>query len=553
MKHYIDNKNVEIGYMEHLLIGLVVTIGIATIVNVYLKKFDIPTVIGYILTGFVIAQLFDFGEDSKETLAHLAEFGIVFLMFTIGLEFSIAQMRSMKKEVFVYGALQVILSGLLFTFLTYTFFEVTLKNAIVIGMALSLSSTAIVLKILNENGDIHTGYGRIVLGILLFQDLAVIPMLLMISIFTSTSSSVSELLLESFISAVIVFLILFIVGKYFIERFFDWVTTSDSEEIFLASVILTVIGASVLAEKFGFSYSLGAFLAGMTIAETKYRYRIEADLVPFRDILLGIFFVTIGMQINLDIVTDFIVSILGLLMGIMLIKALVLFFIMKSFVQNRSAIKSALALMQVGEFALAIFALANGYDIISDQTNQIMIMTIVLSMILTPFILKNIKPLADLIFEEPVGLRERALKSTGYHNHIIVCGYGPMGKQLIEQFKEKDVLYVIIEHDVKLVDEAIAKGEENIFLANAAQKSVLEHFGIKESLAIFLAVNNPHKLRLICENIDSFGKNINSLVTVKNKSQEESIADLNITHVINRRETITNILAEQLSAFKKVE
>jgi len=538
--------------MEHLLLGLIITIAIATIVNVFLKKFDIPTVIGYIFTGLIIAQLFDFGEDSKETLALLAEFGIVFLMFTIGLEFSISHMRAMKKEVFVYGALQVILSGLLFTFLAHTFFDITIKNAIVIGMALSLSSTAIVLKVLNENGDIHSSYGRVVLGILLFQDLAVIPMLLMISIFTSTNSSVSELLLETVISAIIVFVILFVVGKFFIERFFDWVTASESEEIFLASVILTVIAASVLAEHFGFSFSLGAFIAGMTIAETKYRYRIEADLVPFRDILLGIFFVTIGMQIDLGVVQNFIGNILGLLVAIMLIKALVLFIAMRFFVQSRSAIKSALAVMQVGEFALAIFALANSYKIISDQTNQIMIVTIVLSMILTPFILKNIKFLANAFFKEPTKLRERALVSTGYKDHIIVCGYGPVGKKLVKRFKANNVLYVILEHDVKLVDEAIEKGEENIFLANAARKSVLEHFDIKNSMAIFSAVNNPHQLRLICENIDSFGENVNSVVTVKNQSQEESIADLNITHVINRRETITELLANQLCAFRKI-
>ena len=539
--------------MEHLLIGLIVTIAIATVVNVFLKKFDIPTVIGYIFTGFIIAQLFDFGEHSKETLSHLAEFGIVFLMFTIGLEFSIGHMKAMKKEVFVYGGLQVILSSLLFTFLAYELFGLEIKTAIVIGMALSLSSTAIVLKVLNENGDIHTGYGRVTLGILLFQDLAVIPMLLMISIFTSENASVSELLVHTVISAIIVFLILFVVGKFFIEHFFDWVTASDSEEIFLASVILIVIGASVIAELFGFSYTLGAFIAGMTIAETKYRYRIEADLVPFRDILLGIFFVTIGMQIDINIVGEFGFTILGLLVAIMLIKALIIFGAMRFFMQSRSAIKSALAIMQVGEFALAIFALAKTNNLIDVQTNQIMIVTIVLSMILTPFILKNIKALADMFFKEPTQLRERALVSTGYKNHIIVCGYGAVGKLLVARLKKSDAMYVILEHDVKLVDEAIANGEESIFLANAAQKSILEHFDIKNSRAVMTAVNNSHQLRLICENISSFGENINSVVTVKNKSEEESIVDLNITHVINRRETITDLLATQLCAFKKVD
>jgi len=174
-------------------------------------------------------------------------------------------------------------------------------------------------------------------------------------------------------------------------------------------------------------------------------------------------------------------------------------------------------------------------------------------MILTPFILKKIKVIADIFFTEPTVLRERALVSTGFKDHIIVCGYGAVGKQLVKKFKKNEVLYVILEHDVKLVDEAIEQGEKNIFLANAAQRSVLEHFGIRSCRVIFSAVNNPHQVRLICENISSFGENINSVVTVKNKSQEESIADLNITHVINRRETITDILAKQICAFKRVE
>lgn len=191
--------------MEHLLIGLIVAIAIATVVNVFLKKLDIPTVIGYIFTGLIISQIYNFGEHDKETLEHLAEFGIVFLMFTIGLEFSITQMKAMKKEVFVYGTLQVVLSSLLFTFLTHMFFDISLKSSIVIGMALSLSSTAIVIKILNEKGEIHSGYGRVTLGVLLFQDLAVIPMLLMISIFTLENASISELLIHTVLSAAIVF------------------------------------------------------------------------------------------------------------------------------------------------------------------------------------------------------------------------------------------------------------------------------------------------------------------------------------------------------------
>jgi CPA2 family monovalent cation:H+ antiporter-2 len=532
--------------LEHILIILIATIAISTVINVFLKKLDIPTVIGYIITGLITMQIFDFGEHSQETLAHLAEFGIVFLMFTIGLEFSIGHMKSMKKEVFVYGALQVILSGAIFTFLAHSFFGLEIKSAIVIGSALSLSSTAIVIKVLTEKNETHSGYGRIAVGVLIFQDLAVIPMLLMISIFTSTNSSISELLFHTLIHAVIVFFILFVVGKYFIERFFNWVTSSESEEIFLVSVMLIVIGASMIAELFGFSYTLGAFLAGMTIAETKFRYRIEADLVPFRDILLGIFFVTIGMQIDLNIVLDYGFVILGLLIVIMLVKALIIFGIIQSFVQKRTAIKSAMTLMQVGEFALAIFALAFANKLISSDVNQIMIMTVVLSMVLTPFILNNIQFLANLLFKEPTVLRERAIVSTGYKNHIIICGYGPVGRILANKFKAKNLTYVILEHDVKVVDKAIARGEKSIFLANAAQKGVLEHFSIKESSSIIVAIGNEHQLRLICENIDSFDADINSVVKVKNNSEEEIIRNLNVKHIINSRDTISDILAQRV-------
>ena len=532
--------------MDGVLIILIVTITISTAINVFLKRFDIPTVIGYIFTGLITIQLFSFGEHSQETLSHLAEFGIVFLMFTIGLEFSVSQMKAMKKEVFIYGSLQVMLSGAVFTFLANSVLEIEIKSAIVLGFALALSSTAIVIKVLTEKSQIHSGYGRIAVGILIFQDLAVIPILLMISIISSENSSISELLLTTLIHAVIVFFILFVAGKIFIEKFFDWVISSESEEIFLIAVLLIVVASSVVAHLFEFSYTLGAFLAGMTIAETKYRYRIEADLVPFRDILLGIFFVTIGMQIDLSIITKHGWLILWLLVDIMLIKSLVIFVITQFFVAKRTAIKSSLALMQVGEFALAIFALAYSSKLIDSPTNQVMILTVVLSMILTPFILNNIKSLANILFKEPTKLRERAIVSTGYKEHIIICGYGPMGKKLAKQFKEKNLLYLILEHDVKIVDKAIEGGEKSIFFANAAQKGVLEHFAIKESLAIIVAIENEHKLRLICENINSFDKDINSVVMVKNSSQQSVIEDMNIKHLINARDIISDILVKKV-------
>ncbi|MCO4845930.1 MAG: cation:proton antiporter [Sulfurovum sp.] len=531
--------------MENALLILIITISISTALNVFLKRFDIPTVIGYVLTGFAISSIFHFAEDSKEMLSHLAEFGIVFLMFTIGLEFSVNHLKQMKKEVFVYGGLQVLLSGLLFTGLSSLLFGLEIKSAIVLGFALALSSTAIVLKVLNENNEIHSGYGRTTLGILLFQDLAVIPILLMVSFFTSETDSISVLLLETFASALVLFLIIFIIGKYFLERFFGWIMASGSEEIFLVAVLLGVMGASYMAHFFGFTYSLGAFLAGMMIAETKYRYRIEADLIPFRDILLGVFFVTIGMLIDWHSLVNYGHIILGLLVGIMMIKGILIFGILQFFIQKRTAIKTAWALFQVGEFSLAILALAYSNKLISNEANQILIITVVLSMIITPFVLKNIKTLADMLIKEPDNLRERALASGTYENHIIVCGYGDIGRKLVEKLKEKNLLYIIIEHDIKIVDTEIAKGEEAIYFANAAQKMVLAHFNVNHCSAIIVTIENKIQRQLICENIVSFRADINSVVKVNNSMEEAVVSGLGINHVINSKEIITELLADK--------
>ena len=532
--------------MHQVLPVLIVTIAVATFLNILLKRIDVPTVIGYVFTGFVVSSFYHFAEDSKEMLMHIAEFGIVFLMFTIGLEFSLTHLKRMKKEVFLFGGLQVVLSGVLFSLLARLLFSQDTTAAIVIGSALALSSTAIVLKILNERGEIHSGYGRIALGILLFQDLAVIPILLMITFFSSPEGSVGEMLRQTAVGAVVIFAALYVAGKYLVEPFFDLITRTESEEIFLIAVLLGVMSAAYFAQAMGFTYSLGAFLAGMLLSETKYRYRIEADLIPFRDILLGVFFVTIGMLIDWHAIIAYAPYIALLLVGIMLLKAAVIFGLLYRFVQRRTALKSALALMQVGEFALAIFALARAKGILSPDVTQILIITVVASMIVTPFILKNIKHIADRLFTEPETLRERAMAATGFQNHVIVCGYGPVGERVVEHLRQKGLLYVILEHDVKIVDSVLEKGEEAIYLANAAQKSVLEHFNVEESAAIIVTVDNEFQRRLICENIASFSDKVKSVVKVNNAEEEKIYRDMGIHCVINARDMVADRMSQEV-------
>ena len=532
--------------MHDILLVLIITIAIATILNVILKKFDIPTVIGYVMTGFAITSMFHFAEDSKVMLGHLAEFGIVFLMFTIGLEFSINHLKSMKKEVFVYGGLEVMVVGSAFSTMAYYIFGLDGRASIIIGFALALSSTAIVLKILNENNQIHSGYGRVTLGILLFQDIAVIPILLMVSFFTQQDKSVASLIFDSLFGAVLIFAIMYVVGRYFIEHFFDWILESKSEEIFLVAVLLGVMSASYMAQAFGFTYSLGAFLAGMILSETKYRYKIEADLIPFRDILLGVFFVTIGMLIDWHSLFDYAYIIFGFVIALMLFKGVIIYLILRNFTQTRTALKSSLALLQVGEFALAVLALAKTHSLISTQTNQILIVSVVISMILTPFILKNIKRIASSFTTEPTALRQRAIESTDFRDHVIVCGYGEIGEMIVEELRQKDILYVILEHDIKIVDKLLEQNSnEPIFYANAARKSVLEHFSIQHSSSVIVAIENETQRYLVCENIVSIGNHINSVVTVNNQKEELIFNDMGINSVLNIRDMIASELTKE--------
>ena len=403
--------------MDNLLTIILSATAIATFLNIILKRFNIPTIIGYIFTGFAIAYLFELGRNN-DSLTHIAEFGIVFLMFTIGLEFSIKHLMAMKKDVFFYGLLQVGLVGGVIALSAEFLFGMEKKSAIIIGYALALSSTAIVLKIFNDKGMIHTVYGRKALGILLFQDIAVIPILLMIHIFSNEQSTLSALLLQTFYSVVIILGLMYLIGKYLLNRFLSLVVWADTQEIFIAGVLLFVVGASFLAHMLGFSYSLGAFLAGMMMSESQYKHQIEADLVPFRDLLLGLFFITVGMQIDFNLMVENYEMILLSLVLMLALKIAVVFAILFFSVGGRVAFKTGLALCQGGEFSLAILALASSSHLLSNTVTQILIVTVVLSMVMTPFILKNMKKIVDAITKEPSN-GDFMIHSSGIKDHII--------------------------------------------------------------------------------------------------------------------------------------
>ena len=531
------------------MLGIIVATTLITLfLNLILKKIHLPTIIGYILTGTIIAYAFSLHSAvNNHELKEIAEFGVVFLMFTIGLEFSINHLKKMKREVFVTGTLQIVITTI-FVFLISRFVVgFGTQTSLIIGTVLSLSSTAIVLKTFNETKEISKPHGRRVLGILIMQDIAVIPILLMISFFSMTEDGALLFTIgKTILAASVLLALLYFSGKYLLEPYLRYVSSTKSDELFVSSVLLLALGSAYLAYYFGFSYSLGAFIAGMMISETKFKHQVEADLIPFRNILLGVFFITVGMQINFKVIYEYawiIAIILPLIMGL---KFAVIYTLIRFEDTKRVSFKSALSLVQIGEFSLAILELARSQSLIDVTYSQILIVTIVISMILTPIILKNLsKATQRLIPEDVMMIPNTHHISCDMENHVVVLGYGQFGQAIVDELKVFGQNYVILEHNITFYQTGKEKGEPIIF-GNAAQRHILNSINITKASAVIVAVNNPDILHLICQTVNDLTHNSKTIVTVANNQQKESLKGLHLEHIIVETTQIARAVVDEV-------
>ncbi len=531
--------------MDNLLGYIILALAISVIFNLVLKKFGISQIIGYILTGTVIVYLFDLHEmkDSHD-LEMAGEFGIVFLMFTIGLEMSLRTLRSMKKLVFLNGALQVGLSGMLFFLASYYLFGIALDSSIIIGSALALSSTAVVLTYLKQNKGIYAPYGRRSVGILIFQDIAVIPILIMIGFLASDGDDLTLVLLETIGSAVIVIGLLFFVGKRVMNWLLHFSADSKVEELFLGSVLVIVVGASLLAHYAGFTYSLGAFVAGMIIAETRYLHKVEADIAPFKDLLLGVFFVTVGMKIDIVYFYDNFLMIVGLFVAILFFKGAVIHAIIGLGSKSVTGFKTAVTLAQVGEFSFAIFALASAKNLLDPEVSQMLVLVVVLSMIATPFMLANRRWLQDILFKKGEIEQSDLSAVEGRKNHIIVCGYGQVGQKVARQLHKEGIEHVVVDYNYSRVRKALKVGEE-IYYGDMSKSAILDSLNIEDAAAVIVTLDDPEKKLLICEALAPYGRSVNIIVKVVSSAEKHMLRGLPISVMVNGKEEVARILVEK--------
>ena len=530
--------------MNHLIPILIATLAVATGLNVFLRRFNIPTVIGYIISGAIIGSLMGVEHHGNEELEHVAEFGIVFLMFTIGLEFSANHLLSMKREVFLFGLLQVAITGTVFALLAALVLEIPLKSAIIAGLGLALSSTAIVLKILNESGQIKADFGRNSLGILIFQDIAVIPILLMVTLFTNEEKTLGALLGETVVNALIVLAILVVIGRFLLARVFKVVATTNSKEISMGTILLVVVGASYLAHHFGFSYSLGAFIGGMMLAETIYKYEIEADLIPFRNLLLGVFFVSVGLQIDPHLIGEKILVIGLLLAGIMLTKALVLFLILIAWQKKKTALKTAITLSQIGEFSLVVFSLLSSTRLLDPAACQTVIVTVVASMILTPFLISNAERLARILTREKTEDGPIATEDV-LGEHVILCGFDVFGRAVSQRLDQADIKHVVVTDDT---DDYVSarQVDKSVVFGNAADRMLLERLNIRKAMSTIVTADGIDRIKEITTSISIIDPKLKVIAKVLSEEEQGELDEFNHEFVVDGNSHAASVLVERI-------
>ena len=455
------------------------------------RRAGLPSMLGYLLTGIVIGPAsLAWVPDRADTL-YLAEFGVVFLMFSIGLEFSLQRLQAMRSAVFGLGLAQVLITlaavaGIgIATGLSW-------QAAIAMGAVLAMSSTAIVSKLLVEQNELHAQHGRQVMGLLLFQDLAVVPLLILIPALGAATENLLPSLGLAFLKATLLLAVLLLFGQRIMGWWVHLIARYKSTELFMINVLLMTLGLAYITAQAGLSLALGAFVAGMLISETDYRYQVEADIKPFRDVLLGLFFLTVGMALNLREVADNLpwvgLTLAGLVAGkVVLIGLLARFFGSGPAVALRVGLFTA----QAGEFGFVLLALADDYHQIPSRTVQVVLAAMVLSMMLAPLVIHHAGTVVHWLLPGDRATREReahevALQTAGVQDHVIVCGYGRTGQSVARLLKRAGIPFVALDVDPKLVKVAAQAGE-NVVFGDASRREVLHAAGIGRARALVVA------------------------------------------------------------------
>jgi CPA2 family monovalent cation:H+ antiporter-2 len=479
--------------MDHIgFHSILILLGVAVVLVALFRYLRLPQILAYLCAGIIVGPYGMGWIPDLEGTRTLAEFGLVFLMFTIGLEFSLPRLIAMKHIVFGLGGAQVFISCVVFGFAAWSF-GVSSQGAIVIGGMLAMSSTAIVMKLLTEQLEQNSRHGRNAISVLLFQDLVVVLFLILIpAISGEIEQSVWSTLGWVLLKSVLVLVGIILLGRWLLRPFFHEVASAKLREYFMLAVLLLTLASAWVTEVAGLSLALGAFLAGMMLGETEYRHQVEGDILPFRDILLGLFFVTIGMMLDLSIVQQLWPWILACVAAIILFKTLLILGLGKMFAfETGVALRTGMVLSQVGEFAFALLLQADHFHLFSVQASQILLASVVLSMMIAPLIVRYNGRLAKRLVPSYTRARESNLdviraEVGGASKHVILCGYGRSGQNLAWMLEQEGVSSLALDLDPVRVRDARDAGKPVVY-GDVTRRDVLEAAGLHRAAAIAIS------------------------------------------------------------------
>ena len=474
--------------MSQTLQLILVLLGAAVVVVVICRLVHLPPILGYLLVGIAVGPNGLAWVPASVEATHLAEFGIVFLMFSIGLEFSLPQLRSMHRTVFGLGFAQVAITTFA-AMIVLHFVGYGWAGGLALGGALAMSSTAIVSKMLAERMELGTAHGRDVMGILLFQDLAVVALLIVLPSLSKSGSDLAIALAIAVVKAIVALGLVLYAGQQPMRAWLHVVARQRSPELFVLNVLLITLGLAALTQLAGLSLALGAFLAGMLIAETEYRYQVEEDIKPFRDVLLGLFFVTVGMALDLRVVASNLQWVVALLVVPVLAKLVLIVALSRAFGQSlATALRTGFYLAQAGEFALVILAVAADLDLLPKTIAQVVLAAMVLSMLSAPLIIHYADRIvrrftANDWLARAAQITRIAVTTMARQNHVIVCGYGRSGQNLARLLEAEDIPFIALDSDPQRVREAAADGSSVVY-GDAGRKEALAAAGLAKARAV---------------------------------------------------------------------
>jgi CPA2 family monovalent cation:H+ antiporter-2 len=503
-----------------------------------MQRAGLSPIVGFLLVGVLVGP-HGLGLVPDSPVIHqLAEFGLVFLMFTIGLEFSLSRLLAERFLVLGLGGLQVLLSSTLFAWLAWTL-QVPLPAAISIGAALAMSSTAIVSWLLLEQGEVNSTWGRTAICILLFQDLATIVFLLAMPAMSdgSLSAQAHDLAL-ALAKGVAVFLILLYAGRLLIRPLFGFLARQHSPELFMLAVLLVSVGAADFAHVMGLSLALGGFMAGTVVGETEFRHQVEADIRPFQDVLLGLFFITVGMLVDGQVFARVWPAVLAFATALVLVKAaLVAGLVRASGATAATALRSAISLAHGGEFSLVILFLALQTGTLPEEPAQVTLAAVLLSMLIAPLLIRYSASLTEGLLgvaqprtQQMLGDRIETA-SRDLSSHVILCGYGRVGQNVAWYLAEENVEFVALDIDLNRLHQP-ARPDERVTYGDATRRHILVAAGLERAQAVVITYQNIRAALKTLSHVHELRPDITTIVRTTDEQHLDELLDAGATEVI---------------------